>query len=182
MFRLLTRQALLPLLLLSLLAAGCADSGSIAAPESRPSFGTEESEYTPVPGRDGDELSVSAVIDAAGGSLALGGHVLTVPAGAVSGPTTFQMELTYEDKLGVKLSATSVGSSVHNDIGAAGFLTPVVLRMSFEKATREVNPGRLTVAWERDEDELEPVSSSVDMSTKTVSGLVPHFSGFILAD
>lgn len=175
-----TSRVLLPLLALSILTSSCADPGP--APLYGPRFNAATADYTAVQGEDGDGMSVSRIIGPEGGSLAAGGHVLVVPAGAVTGPTTFAMRLTDPTAISVELTATSLRSRDTNNVGARGFQQPLALHLSFETATRNVNPGRLTVAWARSDGGLEVVPSSVDMAEKIVTGQLRHFSGYVLVD
>ncbi|HET7321820.1 MAG TPA: hypothetical protein VFI96_04935, partial [Longimicrobiaceae bacterium] len=69
----------------------------------------------------------SAVIDQNGGMLYVSGYMLSVPAGAVNGPTLFTMQLTEDGSIGAELTATAVGSANTNDVGSAGFNKPLDL-------------------------------------------------------
>lgn len=117
---------------------------------------------------------VSAVIDQNGGKLILGKHYLLVPAGAVSGPTTFTMTKP-SDALKVELTATRL---LGNDVGSAGFAVPVKLGMSYHDASDIPDPTLLKVRWAKLDGTFEIQPSVVDVHGKTVVGTLSHFSAY----
>ena len=84
---------------------------------------TDENGYTTARETDPAVGVVTAIIDRNGGSLNIGNHVLTVPAGAVDYPTTFVMTKLV-DEIEVGLTATRL---LPNDVGRQGFKVPVKL-------------------------------------------------------
>src|SRR5687768_18526102 len=73
---------------------------------------TDENGYTVARETDPAVGVVSAMIDQNGGSLNIGNHVLTVPAGAVDAPTTFVMsKLVDEIEIGLTATRLQIGSS-----------------------------------------------------------------------
>lgn len=122
--------------------------------------------------------SVVGVIGESGGKLVLGQHVLEVPAGAVSGPTTFTMSTVVSDEIKVSLTATQVTT---NDIGERGFATPVRLTLSYKNASEiPDNEEDLTILWVKLDGSKEPQPSSVDVQGKRVSSPLGHFSDYAL--
>jgi hypothetical protein len=120
---------------------------------------------------------VSAIIDANGGSLNIGNHVLTVPAGAVDGPTTFVMSKLV-DEIEVGLTATRL---LPNDIGRQGFNVPVRLSLSYANAAEvPANANQLKVVWVKPTGQLEVQNSTVDASGEAVVGQLNHFSIYSL--
>ena len=81
----------------------------------------------------------------------------------------------------VKLTATSVGSPVHNDVGAAGFHVPLALALSYPPGGGIHTWARYVVAWLRPDGTLERVPSGVDPSNKVVIGRLSHFSHYVVA-
>lgn len=121
---------------------------------------------------------VSAVIGAEGGSLKLGRQTLVVPAGAVDAPTIFTMK-----KGGAKLRVILNASRVTgNDVGAAGFATPVYLTFSYGSVSSlPADPSELLIVWIRADGSYEPQPTVVDEAAKTVTGELLHFSEYALA-
>ena len=122
---------------------------------------------------------VSSIIDENGGSLSIGNHVLTVPVGAVDGPTTFTMSKLV-DEIEVGLTATRL---LPNDVGHAGFNVPVTLSLSYENAAEvPANLGQLRILWVKSNGQLEPQPSSLDAADHVVVGSLSHFSKYALGD
>jgi len=122
---------------------------------------------------------VSAIIDQNGGSLSIGNHVLTVPVGAVDGPTTFTMTKLV-DEIEVGLTATRL---LPNDVGHAGFNVPVRLSLSYANATEvPADLSSLKIVWVKPDGQMEPQPSALDTAGEVVVGTLNHFSGYALAD
>jgi hypothetical protein len=122
---------------------------------------------------------VTSIIDENGGSLSIGNHVLTVPAGAVDGPTTFTMSKLV-DEIEVGLTATRL---LPNDVGHAGFNVPVTLSLSYENAAEvPANLARLRIVWVKDNGQMEVQASSLDTANEVVVGSLNHFSAYGLAE
>ena len=138
---------------------------------------TDESGYTTAVETDPSVGVVTAVIDQNGGSLNIGNHVLTVPAGAVDGPTTFTMtKLVNEIEVG--LTATRL---LPNDIGREGFAVPVHLSLSFANAADvPANIAEYKVAWKKADGTLEIQPTVVDASGSAAIGALNHFSQYNL--
>ena len=137
----------------------------------------DENGYTVARETDPAVGVVTAVIDENGGSLNIGNHVLTVPAGAVDAPTTFTMTKLV-DEIEVGLTATRV---LPNDIGHAGFNVPVRLSLSYANAAEvPANAAEMAVAWVKANGDIEPQPSEVDMSGEAVVGSLKHFSAYAI--
>ncbi|MBI4544046.1 MAG: hypothetical protein HY703_02495 [Gemmatimonadetes bacterium] len=173
----------LPALTLALAVASC-DRGQPSIDELvGPQFNTTGNGYSKVKGDDGDGSSLALTVDGAGGEIQMGKHWLRIPRGAVSEPTVFVMTLLEAEYLTVDLTATSVGSIVLNDVGAAGFAVAVDLRLSYEYASQSIaDESKLFIAWIRPDGTLEAQPSKVDGSSKHVSADLWHFSGYTVAD
>ena len=140
----------------------------------------DENGYTVARETDPAVGVVTAVIDQNGGSLNIGNHVLTVPAGAVDAPTTFVMTKLV-DEVEVGLTATRL---LPNDIGRQGFNVPVKLSLSYasvNNVSSDDAPG-LKVMWVKPSGELEEQPTDVDTAGQAAVGSLYHFSGYLLAD
>jgi hypothetical protein len=138
---------------------------------------TDENGYTVARETDPAVGVVTALIDQKGGSLSIGNHVLTVPAGAVDGPTTFTMSKLV-DQIEVGLTATQILS---NDVGSAGFHVPVTLSLSYANATEvPANASEMKVGWVRPNGSIEVQRSQVDASGEVVIGSLNHFSAYAI--
>ena len=133
---------------------------------------TSASGYTVARETDPTVGVVTAVIGENGGALSIGKHLLVVPAGAVSAPTTFVMN-KLPGSIKVDLTATQI---LPNDIGARGFDKPVRLHLSYENTSNVSTGADLFIAWRRLDGTVERQSSSVDSSGKVVSTNLNHFS------
>lgn len=122
---------------------------------------------------------VSSIIDENGGSLSIGNHVLTVPVGAVDGPTTFTMTKLV-DQIEVGLTATRL---LPNDVGHAGFNVPVTLSLSYANAAEvPANLSSLRILWVKADGRMEPQPSALDADGHVVVGTLSHFSKYALGD
>ena len=128
----------------------------------------------------------SAIIGPAGGVLYVDLHHLYVPAGAVTGPTKFEMTLRKDYGIGVTLTATSIDrwgreSRVKNDVGSRGFRNHVQLTFSYAYANKQPrNPRALKVVEVRNgRYYVQP--SQANPFFKMVTGRLQHFSDYALA-
>lgn len=130
-------------------------------------------------------VSTNALIGVQGGQITLLGHTLTVPAGAVSQPTIFTLTVLPTGYVEVNLTATltSVLGLVLN-VGDDGFLRPVPVTLSYARATNVTDPSKLTVVHLGGllgYKNIQPVPSTVDPASKTVTADLEHFSRYSLA-
>jgi hypothetical protein len=138
---------------------------------------TDQNGYTVARETDPTVGVVSSIIDQNGGSLSIGNHVLTVPAGAVDGPTTFTMSKLV-DQIEVGLTATRV---LPNDVGSAGFSVPVTLSLSYANAAEvPANASEMKVGWVKANGSIEVQRSQVDASGEVVIGSLNHFSAYAI--
>ncbi|MBW3655844.1 MAG: hypothetical protein KY444_07035 [Gemmatimonadetes bacterium] len=168
----------------ALLLAGCADrggTGEALLPEGAASSvqgggGSLSKMAGSIP-----VFAVEKLIGADGGELGVPGYILSVPRGAVSQPTLFTFESVNNGYVEVRLTATSAGSSTHNDVGRAGFAVPVALSITYEPAGGLPSWLRLVVAWVRPDGALEAVPSLINPAAKTITGKLNHFSQYVVA-
>ena len=121
----------------------------------------------------------SAVIDAAGGTLTVGGHALFVPANAVSVPTQFSMQVVEAKAIHVKLKAWRVSD------GAAVTQFPVVpLEIRLNAGDVIVPDGySMALAYLVDgsyDGRMEVQRGTYDAATKIFTGYLTHFSEYVI--
>ena len=121
MYRKLMKFSALSAFALMLVAYGCdtVSESALTGPGEKSEIliiERDESGYTVARETDPAVGVVTAIIDRNGGTLNIGNHVLTVPVGAVDGPTTFTMTKLV-DEIEVGLTATRL---LPNDVGHAG--------------------------------------------------------------
>ena len=139
----------------------------------------DENGYTVARETDPAVGVVTAVIDQNGGSLNIGNHVLTVPAGAVDAPTTFVMTKLV-DEVEVGLTATRL---LPNDIGRQGFNVPVKLSLSYANVAEvPADAAAMKVVWVKGDGTLVEQPTDVDTAGQAAVGSLYHFSGYLLAD
>jgi hypothetical protein len=137
----------------------------------------DENGYTVARETDPAVGVVTAVIDQNGGSLNIGNHVLTVPAGAVDAPTTFVMTKLV-DEIEVGLTATRL---LPNDIGRQGFNVPLRLSLSYAHAAEvPANLSEMKVGWVKLNGSIEVQQSQVDSAGEVVVGTLDHFSAYAI--
>jgi len=183
MLRKLARFALMPVVDLALVAAGCDQAGEITAPAGS---GHDEllgltlptSSYTVIRESDLSVGTVTGIIGEAGGRLVLGRHELQVPAGAVSGPTTFSMTKLDAGALKFDLNATQL---LPNDVGSRGFAVPVKLVIDFGRAINVADAANLQVVWVKPLGGFEAQPTQIDIAGKRAVGSLTHFSDYMLA-
>jgi hypothetical protein len=136
---------------------------------------------TPVTTTTAVETStVTAVIGTQGGRVTNGPHSLTVPRGAVSGPTEFTFTVVGGNFIHTDFSAKKVA----NGAKVSTFSTPLQLKLSYANANVS-SPFSLGVAYLVDDTvdgRKERVVSYVSTYTKTVTAFLTHFSQFILLE
>lgn len=180
----LMKYGFLPTMLLSLVLWSCDSlqdpAGKLTGPEvSAPSANTSGKGFTVVKENDPNIGVVTGIIGSSGGRLVLGKHELTVPRGAVSGPTTFAMTKIDGDAIRVKLTATVLTT---NDVGSRGFAAPVTLRLSYDNASElPQDEGLLRIVWIRWDGVQVEQPSTVHPLGKSVTADLGHFSDYALA-
>jgi hypothetical protein len=119
------------------------------------------------------------LISSSGGTLAIGGHSLVVPAGAVDQPTWFTLQIVEANAVHVRLKAwrASDGAPVTQFPNV-----PVRLKLDASRLDM-LDPSGLVIVYLRDGTywgAREKVVSAVDTSTWTVTGYLTHFSQYAL--
>ncbi len=178
------RITALSALAVALVFSACENTDQFTAPSLKQKVGNErvvvteygENGYKLVRETDPAVGTVSGVFDQNGGSLSIGGTTLTIPAGAVSAPTTFTInrpdgELTFD------FSATQ---NTANDVGSAGFAVPLSLTISYAGVNGTVN--NPVIVWIKPSGYAEPQPTTVDSTAKTMTAPINHFSVYGGAD
>jgi len=122
--------------------------------------------------------TAAGIIGAGGGSISAGGHTITVPAGAVSGPTSFSMQVIDEGYVEVYILALAGGTNV----GAQGFNSPVSLTLSYANANPEdvADPSKLLILRYLADGSTQQVSVALNETAQTVMGYLNSFSRYAL--
>lgn len=167
------RTFVLPLFLLSLGSCEAPGPADVLLPPNVAAR-TTTTAYYQVPGNDGSTGLATGLIGKEGGTITLGEHQLTVPAGAVSAPTVFTMEIADEKYITVLL--TAIQGTL--DIGEKGFAKPVRLTLSYSTATEPVAESRLLILWVKDDGTFEAQPTTVDTAGRRVKADLGHFSGY----
>lgn len=126
-------------------------------------------------------LELTEVVGLLGGRITVAGHTLTVPAGAVSAPTTFTVRALDNGHIEVELHAMVqglLGRSI--DIGAAGFRKPVTVSLTYARATNVTDAQRLKIMRLNANGRHEVLASTVSENAHTVSAQLDHFARYAL--
>ena len=126
-------------------------------------------------------LSLSRILGLLGGTLNVANHSISVPFGAVTLPTLFTLRHVNNGYVEVDASATItdlLGKIL--DIGALGFRKPVRMTLSYARATNVSDPSRLKIVRLKPDGQHEIMPSTVNLSKKTVSAPLDHFSRYAL--
>ena len=158
--------------------AACADQGITAPDAAAPlSLATARLKSGPsllaCPGLN--TQSASALIGAAGGSLSVGGQVMTVPAGAVPSPTLFTMTVPPGRYMEVDISAAGVEHYT--------FARPVSITVDYSRCRGQEIPLSLA-AWYIDSESkalLENMGGVDDRSGRKLTFVTDHLSGYAVA-
>jgi hypothetical protein len=183
MNKLMQKVSLLGVMALSLFVWGCDNVGRPTEPGLTPGnqvfSSTAGQRYAVAQEHHLDVGIVTATIGPAGGKLSLGHHELTVPRGAVAGPTVFALSRVDGSNVRVRLTATAESE---NDVGAAGFAVPVKLSLSFHKvADLPSDLSTLTILYFRSDGLVDDLGADVQITGKRASSNLRHFSDYGLA-
>lgn len=162
----------LPLLLVLL---SCADQGGpllpIAETPSSASLSIGQARLLACP--TSDVQTVTGVIGVGGGSLAIGGHEIVVPKGAISSPQRFEIEVRSSPYLVVAFRATG-----HDHFE---FEAPVRLTLSYSRCGAEAaESGALSVYYVDGETLtiLEDVGGVIDPEASSITAATDHLSDY----
>lgn len=130
------------------------------------------------------ETTLARLLGSDGGILAVLGHAIDVPAGAVSEPTLFSMTVIQNGYVEVELTATpkSLLTSLFfwRRVEEVKFAVPVELSLSYARATNVTDPTRLRIMRVMPDGRHEVLPSVVDEDRRTVTAELDHFSRYCL--
>ena len=134
---------------------------------------------------DGLLSSVTKLLGVNGGTLTNLGHRLTVPSGAVDGPTTFGLGVLLNRTTQIDLTAYAPGGSGRIDVGEEGFDRPVRVDMTYSRANvRSADEGDLVVLRMNPAGLgalHEVVPASIDERNEKATFWLEHFSKYAMA-
>jgi hypothetical protein len=119
----------------------------------------------------------SAIIDALGGLVSIGGTKVVFPAGALPGPTS--VTLTIPASRYVEIAITTDGPSYFPDL-----LKQPVVTIDYSRCNRSDILLKPLTAWYIDsetKDLLEEMLGTDDKLTRSVTFTTSHFSGYAIA-
>lgn len=168
----LLRQIHKAVLICASIMAGCADADDIARPEHA-LFGTPK----PVSCPTNATSSTTATIGPLGGLLSLDGTSVSIPAGAVLGPTTITLKVPASRYLEIDLTANEQEHFV--------FEAPLVVTIDYSRCTRaNIGFAPLSV-WYWDSATGVFFENMLGIDNKllqTITFITPHFSGYVMAN
>ena len=160
----------------ALAGVGCSEPASPNSPNSAaPRLATTGSTSL-VPCETQDAVATRATIDAAGGNIAVGGATISIPPGAVLGPTEFSVTIPATNARRVDIAATGFEHFI--------FEQPITVSLDYMRCS----PGRIEAAplavWYVDDAGtlLERMPTLDDRSRKRVTFLTGHLSGYAIAN
>ena len=160
------------------LASGCGDSGSpTQALAAGPSLFPASSAPTLISCPSNTTQSVTGLIGALGGTLSVGGTVVTIPANAVLSPTSFTLKIPASQYMEIEVTA---GDSAH-----FVFNQPVAVTIDYGRCASGSLFAPAYQAWNIDPTTHALIENmgGVDLKvTHTVVFSTLHFSGYALAD
>jgi hypothetical protein len=144
-------------------------------------IGTGSATYTlPITGPNGEDIAFQ-YITPQGGRVAVAGHEMIVPAGAVPQPTWFKMSVVASDRIQVKLKAWR--ASDWSPVTQFPTSKPIQLNLNVSKVTG-IDLSKLVVVYLPDETvngRKEPVQSTINPDARILTGYLTHFSMYAVA-
>lgn len=175
-------------ILFSGLLAGCEGDGTVDSSPTSPSLFTGS---IPAGGYElvrtsigGSGPKIAGLIGILGGTVTGGGHSLTIPAGAVLGPTLFAITPLRTGFIEVDLAAlVLVVPGPPLEVGHLGFQNGkrVQLTLSYADATNVDDPSDLVILRVFADGSAEPLPTVVDAGAESVSTELDHFSRYAMA-
>lgn len=124
-----------------------------------------------------DEARTQAVIGPGGGTLGARGTSITIPAGAVPVPTTFEVVVPVSPYMEVEIHA--VGQSTYT------FAQPAAITINYARCPADTVPADAVLEGVYVESGtrrvLERMGGTADKSSKKITFSTPHLSGYIVA-
>lgn len=143
----------------------------------RPRLSTNRSEVRLLACPTADERRAQAVIGPEGGTLGAGRSSITIPAGAVAAPTTFEVVVPASPYMEVQIHAVGHASYV--------FATPAAITIGYGRCPDGAVPADAALEGVHVESGtrsvLERMGGNADKANKKVTFATPHLSGYIVA-
>jgi len=121
--------------------------------------------------------STQGVIGALGGTLSVGGTTVSIPAGALLGPTQVVVTVPASRYMEIDVSVAGVEHFV--------FQQPITVTVDYGRCARSNLDTRLLSVWYIDSQSKQPLERMVGVDnklTRTVTFVTGHLSGYALAD
>jgi hypothetical protein len=131
-------------------------------------------------GPDANGTKVTAWIDSDGGTIKTAAYTLVVPRGAVRRNTQFVIEPENNGTYTVNLEAYEKRLLGLVSVGENGFAKPVLLTISFDKASGVTNERKIGIIYIQSRSKVELQNSSVDTRNNTVTSKLNHFSKYAM--
>jgi hypothetical protein len=131
-------------------------------------------------GPDANGDAVYVWIDEDGGTIKTAAYTLTVPRGAVSRNTRFEVKPTNTGAYMLDLHAYQKSLFGWVNVGSKGFRKPVFLTISYAKANGVTDVNKLGIIYIESAKEVELQQTSVDTRNKTVTSPLSHFSRYAM--
>jgi hypothetical protein len=168
------------ILALALLVLGGCTSDSLTAPELTPNL-SRRSESDDRPTRvvmcpTTQSYRTSGMLGPEGGTLQVGGHRLTVPAGVLTEMTRFTLRAPAGPEVKLELYA---GGARHYQ-----FSSPVAVTISYDRCTRQHQPRAAVTAWYVDDggqEFIERMGGRDDRNRMEITFQTSHFSTYLVA-
>ena len=164
--------------LLAAFTLACGDPTSNAAVQTGPSsqllgLGAPTLVECPSSGA----TTTEAVVDVLGGTLSLGGTTVTIPAGALLGPTRVVLTVPASRYMEIDVSVPGVEHFV--------FQQPITVTLDYGRCARGDIDTRLLSVWYIDSQSKQPLERMVSIDnklTRTITFVTGHLSGYALAN
>lgn len=151
-----------------------APTSSVVAPRAEVVTSNGYTLFTTDVGWEDGEITRSAVIDQNGGKVSFQASSLVVPAGAVTGPTTFRVTFYNAPYMRAQMTAQAADGSL-----VTTFPVPLTLTLSYARSKTPIpDPSRIAIFWVDNGVVLETQASSVDVQGKKVIARITHFSEY----
>jgi hypothetical protein len=121
-----------------------------------------------------------AWIDSDGGTITTAAYTLTVPRGAVTKNTKFEVKPSNTGAYMLELHAYQQGLFGLVDVGSRGFRKPVLLTISYANANGVTDVRKLGIIYIASPEQIELQQTSVDTRNKTVTSPLSHFSRYAM--
>lgn len=131
-------------------------------------------------GPDANGSEAYAWITSEGGTVKTAAYTLTVPRGAVSTKTKFVVKPTNTGAYMLELDAYQQGLLGLVNVGAKGFKKPVLLTISYAKATGVTDAKSIVIVYVTTSVDGVIQSTTVDTRNKTVTSPLSHFSKYAM--